>query len=364
MNLQDYSRNVNFHRLIFLLFFLIFLTLCLLSIDKHIVIINAWLLFTPLWIWNILVFTCFILLFLIKFITFTKFIAFYLIYQVHILLFQIFICFKLVNNYTFPWSIVLIPAYGLCILGFLTVTKDFRRLNIYELEIFLSLNLPCIILIGLRLDDYIHWNWTEVLIPFWITMTFLVIQLLHGLLLVGMLCGSNHFNQQDRNETIIRITGYFFVAFSFLIFSILLVCRLDKIKLFTNKEIFSPLIVSVILMLILTLIIEYPNSIIIFGGVYPSDEENCSIGYTSGAQLSANSSSIITVQGLNSNLNRGVNASMDRCSDFTEKIQHESNSQMIQSNGNTNNTNLLNKEMHFLNLNRPIVTETSISLPD
>ncbi|CAH8830362.1 unnamed protein product [Trichobilharzia szidati] len=362
MNVQ----SINVQRIIFLIFFLIFLSLCLLSLNEYIVIKNVWFIFTPLWIWNILVFTSLISLSIIKCTRLTKFFLFYCLYQVHIFLFQIFICLKLESD-TFPWCVVLIPVFGLCLLGFLTVTKDFRRLNVYELEVFLSLNLPCIILIGLRLDNCIHWSWAVVLIPFWITMAFLVVQLLHGLFLVAILCGSNHFEQKDRNQTIIRITGYSSVAFSFLIFSIFLVCKLDKIHSFTYVEIFSPLIISVILMLILTVFTEYPNNIIL-EALHTIHGENSSPGYFSGTQSSTNGSSNVVPCQV-SNRIVWTNDLPDTCKDI--KVRDSSNtcenktlldnsSQKILSNTRTTENDLLNKEMHLQIPNQ----HTSLSLPD
>ncbi|VDQ06691.1 unnamed protein product [Trichobilharzia regenti] len=197
-------------------------------------------------------------------------------------------------------------------LRFLTVTKDFRRLNVYELEVFLSLNLPCIILIGLRLDNCIHWSWAVILIPFWITMAFLVVQLLHGLFLVAILCGSNHFEQKD---------------------------------LFT----------------------EYPNSII-FEALHTLHGENSSPGYFSGTQSSTNgSSNVVPCQVSNRII--WANDLLDRRKDIKvrdssttceNKTLVDNSSQKILSNTKTTENDLLNKEMH-LQISKK---HTSLSLPD
>ncbi|TNN13862.1 Transmembrane protein [Schistosoma japonicum] len=235
--------------------------------------------------------------------------------------------------------------------GFFTFTKDICKLTLYDCEKFLALNIPSIVLIGLRLDDYINWTWILVLMPFWITMGFIIVLLL---LLICMLCGLSRFTQKDLHD-IIFIIVCSSIAFTFLTFVILLVCRLDNIKLFTYNEIFLPLIICIIFMLIVTIFIEWLMSRVSENTNGPT-ERNCTMEYISGSR------SLKTT-------------SHDRSSDFHDDSTGRISSGSFENNLGTvvsfntdaNNSNLINKEMHFLysnKLNQPIINENSISLPD
>ncbi|KAK4472627.1 hypothetical protein MN116_003862 [Schistosoma mekongi] len=349
MILQNYEQNAIIQKIIFLFVFLTFLILCLLRTNNYICI-NTWLMFTPFWLWNIIVFTGLFILFLYKSFTITKFSLFYCLYQILLFTSQIFICIKLEEN-MLSWCSVFIPIYGLCILGFFTFTKEFCKLTLCDCEKFLALNIPSIILTGLRLDDYINWTWILVLIPFWITMG-LIIALL--LLLICMLCGLNRLTQKDLHD-IIFIIGCLSIAFTFLTFVILLVCQLDKIKLFTYTEIFLPLIICIIFMLILTIFTEWLMNKV-FGNTNNPNERNCTMEYITGSRSLRTAS-----HGMSSDFHK----------DSTGRIppgSFENNvGTVVSFNTNANNSNLSDEKMHFLysnKLNQPIINENSISLPD
>ncbi|CAH8453564.1 unnamed protein product [Schistosoma margrebowiei] len=366
MIVQNYLQNVLTQKALFLLVLSVNLILCLLKINDYIHI-NAWFMFMPLWLWNILVFAGSLILFLFKSLNLTKFCLFYYVYQILILTFQIFLCIKLEKN-VLNWCVVFIPIYCLCVLGFLTFTKAFYELTVYDCEKFLALNLPCVILIALRLDNYINWTWVVVLIPFWIIMGFLIALLLF---LVCMLCGLSRFTQKDFYD-IVSMIGCTSVAFTFLIFVVLLVCRLDNIKLFTYNEIFLPLFICILFLLVMTISTNWLVSKFC-GNINSSDGGNCLVGYTSGSRLSGNTL-LDPIQRGNTNV-ANITVSRDKYSEVHQNLTKNIASEPLENNIETvisPNTealcsNLLIKEKHFIHsnkLNEPMIKENSLSLPD
>ncbi|CAH8448549.1 unnamed protein product [Schistosoma turkestanicum] len=364
MIVQNYLQNAVMQKTFFLLMSLTFLILCLLHINSYICV-NAWLMFTPFWLWNILVFLGSLILLLLNSLKLTKFSLFYYLCQILLFTFQIILCIKLEKN-ILDWCVVFIPIYCLCLLGFLTFTKQFCELTVHDCEKFLALNLPCVILIALRLDNYINWTWVTVLIPFWIIIGFLIVLLLF---LVCMLCGLSRFTQKDLHD-IISTTGYTLIASIFLIFVVLLVCRLDNIKLFTYNEIFLPLIICVIFMLILTILTNWLVHKF-SGNLHHHTRGNRLMEYASGSRLSVNNS-LNHIQGGNTlvtDKNVSHIMSSEVRHDPTKKVASGPLEDSVKPSLNTEAacSNLQEKEKHLLylnKLNQSMITENSISLPD
>lgn len=366
MIVQNYLQNVLTQKALFLFALSANLILCLLRINDYIHV-NAWFLFMPFWLWNILVFGGSLILFLFKSLNLTKLSLFYYLCQISILTFQIFLCIKLEKN-ALNWYVVFIPIYCLCVLGFLTFTKAFCELTVYDCEKFLALNLPCVILIALRLDNYINWTWVVVLIPFWIIMGFLIVLLLF---LVCMLCGLSRFTQKDLHD-IVSMIGCTSIAFTFLIFVVLLICRLDNIKLFTYNEIFLPLFICVFFLMIMTISTNWLVSKFC-GNINSSSGRNCLMEYTSGSRLSANTS-LDPIEGGNT-LVANINVSRDKYSEVHRNLTKNTASEPLENsvetvislNTETPCSNLLIKDKHFLHSNKPnqrMIKDDSLSLPD
>nr|CAB3267063.1 transmembrane protein 185A-like [Phallusia mammillata] len=147
------------------------------------------------------------------------------------------------------WILVFTPlffaspvAVAACIWGF----KHDRSL---ELEVILSMNILLFIFVALQLDGIIKWDWAAVFIPLWIVMCLPSIAVLYYFVWTLIFFRST-YPESDRRSHLVMACTWILVVIPLLTFQVLLAYRLDGYNSIPWSNIFIPLHISILALII------------------------------------------------------------------------------------------------------------------
>lgn len=238
INLHSFLQDFNPTKFTVYFSVLIFSVLFSLKLDNKITF-SYWLVFLPLWIWKSLAFlggsvgifkwlrnpdyrashsSC------VHF----KSMLISLSLQLLLLMFEILACDKLETR-RHTWTLAFVPLLFISLLSIsvcIWLVKNGRGI---ELEFFAAINILQIVLLALKLDNFINWSWMIVFIPSWILLCFAVVVMLYAMIFAAIVLRSSNINSDHhRHASIHSASASSLVFLPILVFIILLTSKLDS----------------------------------------------------------------------------------------------------------------------------------------
>nr|CAG4649441.1 EOG090X087A [Scapholeberis mucronata] len=236
MNLLKFVQDFNPGR--FVVFFSLLLFVALLSLRFDGVINTCyWVIFTPLWIWKIVVFFGAALGCLTRFKNHLQYIdpesyihfksmLVSLVLHLFLACFEVLACDQL-HSSRHLWVFVFLPLLMLSITCIGTSIWTLKYERSFEAELLLAVNLLQFIFIPLKLDGFISWRWELVLIPVWIVFGAALVGVSYSILLAAVFSRSENMTNDQIRATTQNASGYVLVVIPSLISMVLLVKKLD-----------------------------------------------------------------------------------------------------------------------------------------
>lgn len=147
--------------------------------------------------------------------------------QLLLLMFEILVCDKLETR-RYTWSLTFIPLLFVSLLSISVCVWSVKNGRGFELEFFASINLMQIILIALKLDNFINWSWLVVFIPSWILLCFAVIVIIYAMIFAAIVLRSSGVGIDQRRANIQLASSSSMIFLPLLFFIILLTSKLDS----------------------------------------------------------------------------------------------------------------------------------------
>lgn len=216
---------------------LIFSVLFSLKLDNKISF-SYWLVFLPLWIWKGLAFlgaSVGIFIWLrnpdyrashSSYVHF-KSMLISLSLQLLLLMFEILVCDKLESR-RHTWTLAFVPLLFISLLSIsvcIWLVKNGRGI---ELEFFAAINILQIVLLALKLDNFVNWSWIIVFIPSWVLLCFAVVVMLYAMIFAAIVLRSSDGHSDHRHASIHSASASSMIFLPILVFIILLTSKLDS----------------------------------------------------------------------------------------------------------------------------------------
>lgn len=259
INVHSFLQDFNPSKFTVYFSVLIFSILFSLRLDNRITF-SYWLIFLPLWIWKSIAFLgalVGIYIWLKKpeyrvsnssYVHF-KSMNISVALQILLLMSEIMICDKLETKRN-TWIVALSPLLFISLLSISVSIWSVKNGRGIELEFFASINLLQIILVALKLDNFITWSWIVIFIPSWILLCFAIVVMLYAMVFAIAVLRSPDLGSEHRRASIHSASSSSMVFLPMLIFIILLTSKLDS-----PANVVSPPYFVTCLPLFLTLII-------------------------------------------------------------------------------------------------------------
>ncbi|XP_064636803.1 transmembrane protein 185B-like isoform X2 [Lineus longissimus] len=255
MNLKNLFNDFNHSKFVVYFCLLLVSLLFALRLD-NIIQWSYWVIFFPIWVWNLLVVSgCIVGSYIWwKNPSYRLEGDSYIQYKAMIIstgmilqlfMFEILVCDKLERDQTL-WVFVFIPLIFMSIMSIGICVWAVKHERSFELELFCSVNILQFIFLALRLDEFILWRWVLVFIPLWIVMCVALIGVLYAIILAIILIKSPDIIPEQRRGNVYTAVGYTFLVVPLLIFVVLLANRLDGDTHFLYIAITSPLFISLL----------------------------------------------------------------------------------------------------------------------
>eukprot|EP00731_Ephydatia_muelleri_P030808 Em0022g322a len=163
-----------------------------------------------------------------------------------------------------PWRAVFTPVYVLlpaASVGLVWSCCKKRTVEIQTVEIAGMVSFLQFIFLGIRLDGLVHWRWVIVFIPTWILLVVFIVgvAMYSCFRLVVFRCLSSEQQGRSPLSTIVMVVCLFVMATCLILFTALLVTRLDGKLEGQYAAIFVPLHI-VVLALLVTAVVGSPDN--------------------------------------------------------------------------------------------------------
>lgn len=276
LNVHSFLQGFNPSKFIVYFSLLVFTALFSLRLD-HKITYSYWVIFLPLWIWKSIT----ILGGLVGIIVWSskpayrastqsyvhfKSMLISLSLQLLLLMFEILVCDKLETR-RYTWSLTFIPLLFVSLLSISVCVWSVKNGRGFELEFFASINLMQIILIALKLDNFISWSWLVVFIPSWILLCFAVIVIIYAMLFAAIVLRSSGVGTDQRRANIQLASSSSMIFLPLLFFIILLASKLDSPSNVATPSYFitcTPLLLTFIILIRMSFGVK-PGSLWWFG---------------------------------------------------------------------------------------------------
>eukprot|EP00112_Aurelia_sp_Birch-Aquarium-sp1_P025629 Seg861.7 transcript_id=Seg861.7/GoldUCD/mRNA.D3Y31 product="Transmembrane protein 185B" protein_id=Seg861.7/GoldUCD/D3Y31 len=214
---------------------------------------SFWVVFTPIWIWKLIVFAGAITgtviwinhpeyrrednsdLHAMLICTFFHMLVF---------LFELLLCSNLDGYSDIPYRVVFVPIFILSALSIAACIWGFKHDRSLELETFFTVNILQFICLALKLDGVIKWKWVVLFVPLWIVLTLLCVVVIYYVIWALLFLRSPDVTPRQRRGHVIYATLSCFMVFPLLSFIVALSRKLDKINDDAYSAIFIPLQLS------------------------------------------------------------------------------------------------------------------------
>lgn len=147
--------------------------------------------------------------------------------QLLLLMFEILVCDKLESR-RHTWSLCFIPLIFVSLISISICVWSIKNGRGIELEFFAAVNILQIVLIALKLDNFINWTWVVVFVPTWILLSFATIIVLYALAFVAIILRSPEAELDQRRASIHSASSSSLIFLPILMFMILLTSKLDS----------------------------------------------------------------------------------------------------------------------------------------
>ncbi|KAK4877902.1 hypothetical protein RN001_010408 [Aquatica leii] len=261
MNLQQLFQDFNPSKFVVHSCLLIFIALFALRLDNHISW-SFWYVFTPIWIWKILVITGATVgsyvwwrfpHFRLEGEAYIHYKSMLISLALHLILlmFELLVCDKL-DSGRHLWILVFIPLIFISIVSIAVCIWAVKHDRSFELELFCAVNVLQFIFLALRLDGFISWSWEVVFVPLWIVMCLSLVGVLYTIIFAAILLRTPEVNMQQRKSSFLSALGYTFLVIPILIFQVLLANKLDGDIKISHIAVAGPLFISFITLIIMS----------------------------------------------------------------------------------------------------------------
>uniref|UniRef100_A0A0K0E5Y0 Uncharacterized protein n=1 Tax=Strongyloides stercoralis TaxID=6248 RepID=A0A0K0E5Y0_STRER len=267
INMCNSLQNCNVSKVMLYLLICFFLITLALHLDGTIQL-SYFLIFLPLFTFEIFVFMNFLASTSLYFITFPTasetvfkkdFILMLLntIEHTFIALFEIMLYFRL---HRLPestdkniWLITFIPLVLLGFVSILVMLWSFQNNKSIEAELFYTINFSQMILIACKLNGNINWSWMMIFIPSWILLFATIVIILYFLISsIYLYYNQNNQNNNFRKDFLYSTVCNIFITIPIFIFLLLLTIKLDNSSFYgifnvnkiSYRIIFTPLLIS------------------------------------------------------------------------------------------------------------------------
>lgn len=229
---------------------LVFSVLFSLKLDNKIDI-SYLVVFSPLWIWKSLTFFGGILG-IIAWVRNPHYRASYSCYkhfkimvislsvQFLLCIFEILVCYKLAIGSSYTWTQAFFPLLLLSVIEIPVCSWSMHMGREVELELFAAINVPQIICLALKLDEFIELKWMEVFLPSWLLFIFSA-----GVVLFTML--RNHLQPTSAHMA----PASYAILLTMLMFLVALTNKLDSPPNVETDEYFAvcqPLFIALVIL--------------------------------------------------------------------------------------------------------------------
>jgi len=264
MDCKNAFKDFNASKFIFFICLLPFSILLSLRLDRDIQL-NCWTIFIPLWFLNLIV----VLGAIVGTIAWSKhpesrrerdgytdFKALLITVGLHITLFmfELLVCYKIElqqQRISGPlWIVVFTPLFFASPIAIAACVWGFKNDRSLELEAILSANILLFIFISLRLDHMVAWEWTAVFIPLWILMCLPCVAVLYYFIWALIFCRATY--QADRKSHLLMAFNWICIVVPLLFFQVMLAYKLDNSNTNTWKQVFYPLHLSLLALILST----------------------------------------------------------------------------------------------------------------
>lgn len=147
--------------------------------------------------------------------------------QLLLLMFEILVCDKLETK-RHTWTLVFVPLVFISLLSISVCVWSVKNGRGIVLEFFAAINILQIILIALKLDNFLNWSWIVVFIPSWILLCFAIVVILYAMIFAAIVLRSPDVGSEQRRASIHSASSSSMIFLPLLVFIILLTSKLDS----------------------------------------------------------------------------------------------------------------------------------------
>lgn len=237
INVHSFLQDFNPSKFIVYFSTLLFTILFSLRLDNKITF-SYWLVFLPLWIWkSISVLGALVGIYIwlrnpefrisnSSYVHFQSMLI-SLSLQLLLLMFEILVCDKLETR-RHTWTLAFMPLLFISLLSISVCLWSIRNGRGIELEFFAAINILQIVLIALKLDNFLNWSWIVVFIPTWILLCFTVLVISYAMIFAAIVLRSPEVASEQRRASIYSASSSSMVFLPMLVFIIILTNKLDS----------------------------------------------------------------------------------------------------------------------------------------
>lgn len=237
INFHSFLQDFNPSKFIVYSSLLVFTILFSFRLDNRINI-SYWFVFTPLWIWKAITVSGALVGILVwlrnpeyrvsnaSYIHFKSMLISTAL-QLLLLMFEILVCDRLESR-RHTWALSFIPLIFLSLISISICIWSVKNGRGIELEFFAAVNILQIVLIALKLDNYISWSWIIVFVPSWILLSFAIIIILYATVFAAIILRSPGAELEQRRASINSASLSSLIFLPILMFMILLTSKLDS----------------------------------------------------------------------------------------------------------------------------------------
>lgn len=237
INIHSFLQSFNPSKFIVYTSLFIFSLLLSARLDNRITS-SYWLIFIPLWIWkSITILGAFVGIVVwlrnpeyrvgqASYIHFKSMLISTAL-QLLLLMFEILVCDKLESK-RHTWSLTFIPLIFLSLVSISICVWSIKNGRSVELEFFAAVNILQVVLIALKLDNFISWTWVVVFVPSWILLSFAIFIILYAMIFVAIMLRSPEAELDHRRASIHSASSSSLIFLPILMFLIALTCKLDS----------------------------------------------------------------------------------------------------------------------------------------
>lgn len=266
MDVKDAFKDFNASKFVLFTCLLPFSILLSLQLSQTINI-SMWLLFTPLWILDIIVIVGAFVGTVVWFrhpesrrerdgYTDYKALLITLGLYLTLLMFELLVCYKTeILLQAAPriwdgpmWLIVFTPLFFASPIAVAACVWGFRNDRSLELEAILSANVLLFIFTALKLDGTVSWDWTAVFIPLWVIMCLPSVAVLYYFAWALIFCRAAYHN--ERKWHLLIAFNWICIVVPLLFFQVLLAYKLDNRDRHSWSQIFYPLHLSLLALIL------------------------------------------------------------------------------------------------------------------